>query len=246
MDPHGAHHVPERPDRRRAGHDRRGAPRMDGHARLSRGQPVARARRRRGAPRRATDRSGPRARRRLRMGARCGAVCARCAGRLRPDRVPQDQRQARHPRQRADRTAMVLHRGTSRGARARPGGRAPTAGESHHGVVEGRAPRRLPGLQPERAGSDRGERLQRATDARRARLHPVGLGRGRHGRPGRVHAAHRPRPASARSATRGRASTITWACSTVSSISRRATRPAGSGTRRGHRTSPRPRASPHA
>ena len=49
--------------------------------------------------------------------------------------------------------------------------RAPDA--RHQQVVEGRAPRRLPRLQPERQGPHGGERLLGAPEARRARLRPV-------------------------------------------------------------------------
>ena len=98
--------------------------------------------------------------------------------RARPARLSEDERLQGHPRQRADRADPRLHRGPPRRARARARGRAPRARPGHQQVVEGGAPRRVRGLQPERARPHRRLRLLRAPDRRRARLLRAELGRG--------------------------------------------------------------------
>src|SRR5207344_774347 len=74
--------------------------------------------------------------------------------------------------------ALRVPGGAPRGAGAGPGRRAPGARPRHLEMVEGGAPRRLPRLQPERQGSDRGQRLFRPATPRRARLDAARLGRG--------------------------------------------------------------------
>ena len=71
--------------------------------------------------------------------------------RARPARLPEDERLQGHPRQRAHRARVGLHRGPPRRARAGPRGRAPRARPGDQQVVEGGAPRRVRRLQPERA-----------------------------------------------------------------------------------------------
>ena len=103
--------------------------------------------------------------------------------RLRPRRLAEDVGLARHARLRAHRAALDVRRGAPRRARARARGRAARARARDQQVVEGRAPRRLPRLQPEREGSHGRERLLGAADARRARLGAAHLGRARRVRP---------------------------------------------------------------
>ena len=102
--------------------------------------------------------------------------------------------------------------GAPRRARARARGRAARAGARHEQVVEGRAPRRVPRLQPEREGPHGRRRLLGAADARRARLGAARLGRGRRLRSGRLHAARRCRRGSRRSAI-GTPASIGMPCS---------------------------------
>ena len=64
--------------------------------------------------------------------------------------------------------------------------RAPGAGDEQ--VVEGRAPRRVPRLQPEREGPHDRRRLLGPADARRPRVGAARLGRDRRVRAGRLHA----------------------------------------------------------
>ena len=66
-------------------------------------------------------------------------------------------------------------------------GGAPHPGARHDGLVEGRAPRRLHRLQPERPRPHRRLRLLGAPDAGRARLLPHRLGRAARRRAGRLH-----------------------------------------------------------
>ena len=82
----------------------------------------------------------------------------------------------------------TFDRGAPRRAGARARGRAARAGARHEQVVEGRAPRRLPRLQPEREGPHGGQRLLGAADARRARVGAARLGRDRRLRARRLHA----------------------------------------------------------
>ena len=70
----------------------------------------------------------------------------------RADRLAQDVGLARHPHQRAHRAALGVRRGAPRGAGAGARGGAARAGHRDQQVVEGRAARRLPRLQPERQG----------------------------------------------------------------------------------------------
>ena len=77
--------------------------------------------------------------------------------------------------------------------------RAPDAGDEQ--VVEGRAPRRVPRLQPERQGSDRRRRLFGAAQAGRARVGAAGVGRGRRVRARRLHAGDDAGAVRRRSAT---------------------------------------------
>ena len=87
---------------------------------------------------------------------RGGAGRARVARGGRARRLAQDVRLARDPHQRPDRAALDVPGGPPRGARAGPRRRAARARPRHLEVVEGGAPRRLPRLQPERQGPDRG------------------------------------------------------------------------------------------
>ena len=90
--------------------------------------------------------------------------------RLRPGRLAEDVGLARHARQRAHRAALDVRRGAPRGAGAGARSRAARAGARHQQVVEGRAPRRLHRLQPEREGPHGGRRLLGAAEAGRARV----------------------------------------------------------------------------
>ena len=74
------------------------------------------------------------------------------ARRARAARLAEDERLARHARQRAHRAALDVHRGAARGAGAVARDRAARAHARDVEVVEGGAPRRLPRLQPERQG----------------------------------------------------------------------------------------------
>ena len=134
------------------------------------------------------------------------------------------------------RAALALARDVER--------RAPV--DRHQQVVEGGAPRRLPGLQPEREGPDRRVRLLRAAHAGRTGLVPAALGRGAGLRHGGLHAGDGPRAVrGARRRRRGdrRApsarSRRCWSC-------RSATRPRARATRRGRPTTPSRRASRRA
>src|SRR5947199_208870 len=103
--------------------------------------------------------------------------------------------QKRAPEQRPDWIETVELRFPSgraaRGAGPCPRGGAARARPREQQVVEGRAPRRLPRLQPERQGSDGGLGVVGAADARRARVHATRLGRGGRLRSGGLHADHR-------------------------------------------------------
>ncbi len=70
------------------------------------------------------------------------------------------------------------------------GDRAPRAAGRHRALVEGRAARRVRGLQPERQGPHRGLGLLGPPDPRRPGLGPADLGRGAGLRSGRVHHRH--------------------------------------------------------
>ena len=90
--------------------------------------------------------------------------------RARAARLAEDQRLARHARQRAHRAALDVHRGAARGAGAVARDRAARADARDVEVVEGGAPRRLPRLQPERQGSHDLLGLFGPAAARRARV----------------------------------------------------------------------------
>ena len=99
------------------------------------------------------------------------------ARRLGPHRLAQDLGLPRHPRHRPDRAALELRPGPARGAGAGARGGAARAGARHQQVVEGGAPRRVRGLQPERQGPHGRLGLLGAPHARRAGLGPARLGR---------------------------------------------------------------------
>jgi hypothetical protein len=84
--------------------------------------------------------------------------------------LAEDERLARHPRQRPHPAEVDVHRGAPR--RHRPGARdrAARADDRDVEVVEGGAARRLPRLQPEREGPDDGVGVLHPPAARRARL----------------------------------------------------------------------------
>ena len=103
--------------------------------------------------------------------------------RARPSRMAEDVGLARHAHLRADRAAMAVRPGAARGAGAGARGRAARAGDLHQQVVEGGAPRRLRGLQPEREGPDGRRRLFGAAHRGRAGLRTAGVGRSRRLRP---------------------------------------------------------------
>ena len=75
-----------------------------------------------------------------------------------------------------DRSEVEVHAGAAGGACARARSRAARAAAGDEQVVEGRASRRVRGLQPEREGSHGGERVFGASDARRARVGAALLG----------------------------------------------------------------------
>ena len=157
---------------------------------------------------------------------------------VRPRRLAEDLRLARHPHQRPHRAALDVPGGPP--CRPRPGPRrgAASAGPGHEQVVEGGAPRRLPRLQPEREGPDGRLGLLDPAAARRARLHAADLGRGPDGRSRGVHDRDRARRGSPRSAIRAPASTTPSARWRRSSSSAGGTRPRARATPRGRRTTP--------
>ena len=157
------------------------------------------------------------------------AVVRATLERLRPHRLAEDLGLARHPRLRAHRAALDVRRGAARRARARARGRTARAGARHEQVVEGRTPRRVPRLQPEREGPHRRRRLLGAADARCARLGAAHLGRARRVRPRRLHAGDDAGTRSPRLAIRTPASTTQRARSTRCSSCRHATRSEGLG-----------------
>src|SRR5205807_179908 len=117
------------------------------------------ARRGLGPSRRAARGLGSRARSEVAPGARRGGRGPGHVARLRAHWLAQDVRFARDARPRADRTALDLRRSAPRGAGAGARRGAPRARAGDEQVVEGRAPRRVRGLQPERQRPDRGLRL---------------------------------------------------------------------------------------
>ena len=137
----------------------------------------------------------------------------------------------------AARTPLDVPRGPTGGARARARGRTAHTGPRHQSVVEGRAPRRLPRLQPEREGPNRRLRVLDPPDPRRARVGAARVGRGSRGRAGRVHDRHRAEaileigdPSEGIDEAVGR--------SGRSSSSPNSTSRPGSATRPGHRSTP--------
>ncbi len=120
-------------------------------------------------------------------------VAARRSGharRSRTRRLAQDVGLARHPHLRPHRAALDVRPGASRGARAGARRRTPRASARDEQVVEGRAPRRLPRLQPEREGPHGLLGVLGAAEARRPRVGAAGVGRDRRLRSCRLHARH--------------------------------------------------------
>ena len=146
--------LPVRPHRRGSRAARRRGAGVDGEPRLPRAASASGARRRSRSSRRAARRSRSRAGRRVAADSRGRARRARHARRLRARRLAEDVRLARHAHLRAHRAALDVRPGAPRRAGARARGRAPRAGARHQQVVEGRAARRVPRLQPERQGPD--------------------------------------------------------------------------------------------
>ncbi len=142
-------------------------------------------------PRRAAGRPRSRAGRALVADPRRGHGDPGGPGRRRPGRLAEDLRLARHPHQRPDRAAVDVSRSPAGRAGPGPGRRAARARHRHLEVVEGGAPRRVPRLQPEREGPDRGLGLLGPAHTRRPRVDAPALG-GRPRRGGRgLHAGHR-------------------------------------------------------
>ena len=92
-------------------------------------------------------------------------------------RLAEDERLARHARQRAHRAALDVHRSAARGAGVLARDRAARADARDVEVVEGGAPRRVPRLQPEREGSHDVLGVFGAAAARRARVGAARAGR---------------------------------------------------------------------
>ncbi len=145
-------------------------------------------------------RSSRRAARRPRPGPGCPlgrhpAGGARRAGfprRRRPRRLAEDIGESRHPCQRPDRAPLDLPGGSAGCPRAGPRRGAARARPGHQPLVEGRAPRGLHRLQPEREGPHRRERVLRAPPARRPGVDAADLGRSAGRRPGSVHGPDGP------------------------------------------------------
>ena len=104
---------------------------------------------------------------------------ARDPRRLRSRRLAEDLGLARHPRLRADRTALDVRRGPPCRAGAGARGRAARTGPRDQQMVEGGTSRRVPRLQPERQGSHHRERVLGQADGRCARVGAARLGRDR-------------------------------------------------------------------
>ena len=196
-----------RPHRRRSRAARRRRARLDGQPRLPRAASASGARRRSRSSRRAARRSRSGAGRRVAAVREVARVVQRDARRLRARRLAEDVGLARHARLRAHRAALDVRRGAPRRAGVRARGRAARARPGDEQVVEGRAPRRLPRLQPEREGPHDRRRLLGAADARRARVGAARLGRDRRLRAGRLHAGDDAGAVRARSAIAMPAST---------------------------------------
>ena len=191
--------------------DEAAGPRLGRQPGLPGPQPASRPRRGPGPPRRAAHR--PRSRCRACRGRTCARSpwsaarrsrrWASSAGRRRPARAASTSTCAssRAGRTRRSGGRRWRWRGTSSGGR-------PSIATSQ--VVEGGAPRRLPGLQPEREGPDRRVRLLRATHAGRAGLVPAALGRGAGLRHGGLHAGDGPRAVRGARRRRGRDRRRRW------------------------------------
>ena len=189
VDRGGVAALPVRPDRGGSRPARRRRARLDGQPGVPRAASAPGAGRRSRSPGRAARRSRSGARRRVAADPAGRAGRARRARRSRPDRLAEDVGLARHPRLDPHRPPLDLRSGAPRGAGAGARGRAPGAGAGDEQVVEGRAPGRLPRLQPERQGSHRRRRLLGAAEAGRARLGAADVGRDRRLRSARLHAA---------------------------------------------------------
>ena len=180
-----------------------------------------------------------------------GTRCGRWRGWSRRRSASSGSPAGPRPRARAGFTSIVrierrwsFDRGPARGAGARARSGAARAGARHQQVVEGRAPRRVRGLQPERQGPHRRVGLLGAAQAGRA-----GVRADRLGRAGRLRsratftlATMPARFAGARRSAMP-ASTITPARSTRCWSCRRGTSARGWATRRGLRTTRSSRAS---
>ena len=166
-------------------------------------QPAPGPRRRSGPPRRAADRSRPRARGGLGRCARGRAGLPRAVRGAGLRRVAQDLGLARDARLRPARASLVVWRGPTGGAGRRARGGTSGAGAGHQQVVEGGAPRRVPRLQPERQGPDGGVGVLGPATPRCPRLDPTDLGRGARLRRGRLHGRRPCRPGSRSWATSG-------------------------------------------
>ena len=112
---------------------------------------------------------------------------------LRACRVAQDVGVARLPRLLPDRAPLDLPGGAAGRGRPGPRGRAARPRDRHQQVVEGGAPRGVPGLQPERQGPDRRLRLLGPPGPRPAGVDAAGLGPGAGLPTGGVHPGHRAR-----------------------------------------------------
>ncbi len=215
--------VPVGPHGRGARRQRRRPSRLGRQPGRDRLQPLAGAALGPRPPRRAAR--GPRPHARDRVGRRPphGHGRARRAGRARPARLPEDVGLEGHPRERPDRAGVGLPGGPPRRARHGARGRAARPRPGDDQVVEGGAPRRVRGLQPERARPHGRLGLLRAAHARGARLLLARVERGarrrvrgpapRHGaRPARH--ARRPERRHRRARGLARARCWTWPAAT--------------------------------
>ena len=171
--------VPVGPHRGRSRAARCGGARVDGEPRLPRAASASGARRGPRSSRRAARRSRSGAGRRVAAGPRSRAVVRATLARLRTGRLAEDLgSRGMHVYVRIE-PRWTFDRGAPRRAGARARSRAPRAGDRHQQVVEGRAPRRLPRLQPERQGPHGRRGLFGAADAGCARVGAADLGRDR-------------------------------------------------------------------
>ncbi len=224
----------------RARRQRRRPPRLGRQPRRDRLEPVAgRAAATSTTPTSCASTSTRRPRRLGRRSRGRGLSSREVLDRPRPDRLSEDLRLARDPRQRPHPARARLHRGAPRRAGARPRGRAARCPElRHEQVVEGGARRRVRRLQPERARPHRRVGLLVRAVPGRSRVDcPLRLGRARRRRARRAAARHRPGAAARARRSERRHRRRTPARSTACSSSPRATRRTASATRRGRRTS---------